>query len=232
VPSPHILVVHGALGSAEQMRPIAEALGELAPTRLVELPGHGDTALGVHEFSIRGFGGVLAAAAGASRPLVFGYSMGGYAALALEAERPGTFAGIVTLGTKFAWTPEAAAREVARLDASVIAAKVPRFAAMLEARHSRSGGWELNLSRTAALLTAIGRAPILDDATLARLSLPVLFGVGERDDTVGADETARVAAAVTNGRSTVLTGAGHAIESVSVDAIVTLVRSPLDAAGA
>ena len=57
-------------------------------------------------------------------PIVFGYSMSGYVALALEAERPGTFSGIVTLGTKFAWTPDVATTESARLDPAAISKKL------------------------------------------------------------------------------------------------------------
>ena len=40
-----ILVVHGALGSAAQMQPVAEALRTLGKVEIVELPGHGETPL-------------------------------------------------------------------------------------------------------------------------------------------------------------------------------------------
>ncbi|MEO7361019.1 MAG: alpha/beta fold hydrolase, partial [Gemmatimonadaceae bacterium] len=130
---PQIFVVHGALGSAAQMAPIAGALAALGTVHNVELPGHGRTVLPASsDFSMHTFVRALesklrgANADITQKPFVFGYSMGGYAALALEAEHPGTFAGILTLGTKFAWTPEVALREAGRLNADVIAEKIPK----------------------------------------------------------------------------------------------------------
>ena len=110
---PQIFVVHGALGSAAQMEPVANALASLGTVHNVELPGHGHTSLPASsDFSMATFVRALesdvrmANDVATEKPFVFGYSMGGYAALALEAEHPGTFAGILTLGTKFAWTPD------------------------------------------------------------------------------------------------------------------------------
>jgi len=141
-----IVVLHGALGAAAQMQPIADALrlidGVACDVHVIELPGHGETPLADDEdFGVAKFASVLAvqiAARGLVKPLCFGYSMGGYVALALEARAPGTFGGIVTLGTKFAWTPGGAAREVRRLDAGKLREKVPHFAAVLEARHAKA----------------------------------------------------------------------------------------------
>lgn len=225
MPRPSILVLHGALGSAEQMRPVADALAPLGAVRALEFPGHGASPLGAREFSVPGFVAWLAAALRADeRPLVFGYSMGGYVALALEAARPGTFAGIVTLGTKFAWTPESASREAARLDAVVIREKVPRFAAALEARHAAADGWESVLARTGALLRQVGDRPLLDAASLARVACPVTVAVGEQDDTVSPAEAREAAGQVADGLAEVLPGIGHPIERVPVPLVEALVR--------
>lgn len=101
---PHILVVHGALGSAAQMEPVRLALQALGDAHCVELPGHGNTPLATNaEFGMPLFVQHLREAVqrtaqlGNAAPFVFGYSMGGYVALALEAAYPGTCAGIVTL---------------------------------------------------------------------------------------------------------------------------------------
>ena len=115
-----ILILHGALGAAAQMQPIADVLraidGVQRDVHSIELPGHGETPLEQDEdFAIAHFADMVAeqiVQRGMARPLGFGYSMGGYVALALESRRPNSFCGIVTLGTKFAWTPDGAAREV------------------------------------------------------------------------------------------------------------------------
>src|SRR5688572_15611523 len=99
-----IIVLHGALGSADQMAPLAQAMEGIAPAEALEFPGHGATESGDVPFTIAGFAAWLASHPWISddgpRPFVFGYSMGGYIALALEARHPGSFAGILTLGTR------------------------------------------------------------------------------------------------------------------------------------
>lgn len=223
---PHIVVIHGALGSATQMQPVAEALRSVGTTSVIELQGHGVTPLGTDDtFGIDTFVGALAAHAARYHPdsavpepplIAFGYSMGGYVALACEARMPGTFAGIVTLGTKFEWTPELAEREASRLDPTRIAEKVPAFAATLEQRHAQAGGWQLNLRNTAALLRTLGEAPLLDRTALQRIRIPVIVAAGSRDGTVTAAEGERTAALMASASSAEIEGAPHPIEQVPV----------------
>jgi pimeloyl-ACP methyl ester carboxylesterase len=222
-----IVLLHGALGSAAQLGPIADELRALGPVHVLEFPGHGETALGATEFSIEGFAqfvGASLAARGLDRPRVFGYSMGGYVALALEAARPGTCGSIVTLGTKYAWTAVSAAREAAQLDADAIRATLPRFAAALEARHRIAGGWETLLVRTAALLHGLGSGAALDAGRLAAVRCPVCCAVGDRDSTVTVEETQALALAV-RGNTEVLAGVQHPIERLPAGTATALMRS-------
>jgi hypothetical protein len=53
--------------------------------------------------------------------------MGGYVALYAASKEPGLFKNIVTFATKYKWTPEICAAQVAMLDAEKIAAKSPDF---------------------------------------------------------------------------------------------------------
>jgi pimeloyl-ACP methyl ester carboxylesterase len=223
-----VIVLHGALGSAAQMAPVVNALGPLGRVRAFEFPGHGHSPGGSVPFTIAGFTDWLLSAlepVTTAPPVVLGYSMGGYVALALESRRPGTFAGIATLGTKFAWSPEAATRDGARLDADVIRAKVPRFAAALESRHVRAGGWEQVLRNTASLLAALGADPPLDARSLANVRARVVLGVGDADDTVDAAETATFAAMIPGATTCVLPGTPHPIERVASAEVVALVQA-------
>lgn len=233
----HVVVVHGALGSARQMQPVADALRGVASVTAPELPGHGDTVLPTgHTFTIDTFVRALrthvvelaAAAADAAdadraAPIAFGYSMGGYVALALEAAHPGTFSRIVTLGTKFEWTPDVASREASRLNAAMIAEKVPKFATLLQERHAGAGGWEMLLQRTALLLHALGASPTLNREALARIAIPVTVAVGERDDTVSLDEATRIAAMIPSAQSAAVVGAPHPIERVALADLCSLI---------
>jgi pimeloyl-ACP methyl ester carboxylesterase len=220
---PAVVVVHGALGSAHQMAPVADALRaqrRFAAVVNAELPGHGHTPLpNDGRFSMTTFAraiGDVIAREGLHRPLVFGYSMGGYAALLLEHLAPGTIGGVVTFGTMLHWTPDTAARAASRLDANVLRSKVPAFAALLAERHEQAGGWELVLERTAALLRELGDAPPLTDAVLARVHCPVHLLVGDRDDSVTFEETTRAASHLPRARASLLPDTPHPIEKVSL----------------
>jgi pimeloyl-ACP methyl ester carboxylesterase len=229
----NIFVVHGALGSAQQMRPVADALAALGNVINIELPGHGNTPLADRAFNMTTFVDVLGDAVEAitmyeddtdtaARPVGFGFSMGGYVALALEAQRPGSLAGIVTLGTRILWTPEVAAVETLRLDPDVITAKVPTFAAALDERHAAAGGWREMLRNTQSLLTSLGSAPVLTSESCAAVRIPVILAVGSRDDTVGSDEASTVAGWMPRAQSRVIPDIAHPIERVPVELVTAL----------
>jgi pimeloyl-ACP methyl ester carboxylesterase len=215
---PDVILIHGALGAIDQLESLAGALGSRATVHRLELEGHGSTPA-ASSYTTQGFTAnvrALMAEKGIARASLFGYSMGGYVALALAATSPESITCVATLGTKLAWTPEIAAKETSRLDAPTIRAKVPRFADALEARHAKSGGWELMLSRTAEYMTSLGDRPDLDAATLASLRQPVRLMVGDRDNVVTIEETRDTARAMPNGQLAVLPNTPHPFEQVRV----------------
>lgn len=220
---PSVVVLHGALGSGAQMQPVVEALRaqrRYAEVLAVELPGHGQTPLAAETaFDLRTFALALQAAihdAGLVRPVVFGYSMGGYVALLLELLAPGTIGGIVTLGTMLHWTPTIAAAAASRLDPQVIQAKLPAYAATLAARHSGVGGWKVVLTHTAAMLRELGEEPLLTNALLGSIHCPVHLLVGERDESVSLDDAVSAAAHLPRARASLLPDVPHPIEKVDV----------------
>jgi pimeloyl-ACP methyl ester carboxylesterase len=213
----HLILIHGALGAASQMAPLADAVRERFETHILELEGHGDTPSPQTQFSIDRFAGQLRElieSKSRAPALVFGYSMGGYVALRLASQQPDLIASIATLGTKLDWSPETAARETSRLDPTTIRAKVPKFADALERRHAHSGGWEHLLARTAELMKGLGANPVLDAASFARITARVRLMVGDRDTVVTVDETARGARALASGELAVLPGTPHPLEQV------------------
>ena len=225
---PALLIGHGALGSAEQMAPVAEAARAadvFAAVHVLELPGHGHTpALNDATFSMPAFADVIASRVrelAPERVLVFGYSMGGYAAVLAEQQQPGLVAGIVTLGTMLTWTPEVAEAGARRLNAEGMRAKVPAFADALAARHAECGGWELTLTRTAALLRALGASPLLTPASVTKVAAPVRLLVGSRDDSVTIDESQQFAEAMPRAEAVLLDGVPHPIEKVPLDLLMS-----------
>jgi len=87
---------------------------------------------------------------------VFGYSMGAYVALYLSSQHPEILGNIITLGTKFSWSPEIAEKEIKMLDPEIIKEKVPKFALSLEKRHSDN--WIILLNKTAEMILELVNA--------------------------------------------------------------------------
>jgi pimeloyl-ACP methyl ester carboxylesterase len=216
-----LILVHGALGDATQLAPLAAKLGSARRITVLELEGHGKTPFRNRPLRMEALAeSVVEAmdARGIERADFFGYSMGGYVALQIAATHPDRVERIVTLATKFAWTPEIATRETAMLDAATIRAKVPKFAAALEARHT-GAGWEALLAQTADLMHALGGRPLLSDPVLASIATPVRIGVGDRDATVSIDESAAAARQLPQGELEVHPRTPHPFEKAPLDRI-------------
>jgi len=221
-----LILIHGALGAASQMTPLAAALRERFETHVLELEGHGDTPSPHTHFSIDQFAEQLRrfiASKSLAPARVFGYSMGGYVALRLASQQPDLIASIATLGTKLDWSPQSAARETSRLDPATIRAKVPKFAGALEQRHVKSGGWEQMLARTADLMKGLGANPLIDAPAFANISARVRLMVGDHDTVVTIDETVRGAQALPSGELAVLPGTPHPLEQVRASLLASLI---------
>ena len=214
-----LVLLHGALGDATQLAPLATRLGDGRRVVVIELEGHGATPLRDRPLRIESFADDAIARLdrqGIARADVFGYSMGGYVALYLAATSPARIARVATLATKLAWTPEVAARESAMLDPVVIRTKVPRFAAALEARHT-GAGWEALLAHTAELLHELGARPRVTDTLLASVTHPVRISVGDRDATVTLEECVAAVRQLAGGELEVHPRTPHPFEKVSLD---------------
>jgi len=228
---PDVILIHGALGAIDQLEPLAVALRGRSTVHRLELEGHGSTPAS-GPYSTQAFVANVRAflvEKGIQRASVFGYSMGGYVALALAAAAPELVPSVATLGTKLAWTPDVAAKETSRLHAPTIRAKVPRFADALEKRHARSGGWESMLSRTADYMTSLGEHADVDAATLARIQQPVRLMVGDRDAVVTIEETRDTARALAKGQFAVLPDTPHPFEQVRIPLLAAHLDELFDA---
>ena len=228
----HLLLLHGALGARTQfdaLRPLLDpAWSVLAP----DLEGHGARDLnGGRPFRIEHFAENARdhlAEHGVTRAAIFGYSMGGYVALHLAATHPALVSHVVTLGTRLAWTREAAERECAQLDAATLMEKVPRFAVALAERHT-GAGWECVLRETAGLLRALGERPPLTPEVLRAISCPTRLMVGDRDATVTLEEARDAARALPRGELEVLPGTPHPFEKVRLERVARAIGEVLGA---
>lgn len=212
-----LLLLHGALGSAAQFAPLLAQLPSGKQVFAPDFPGHGKhPAEGA--FSMERFSGFIFDYLETHHlPSVdiFGYSMGGYAALFFAFKHPQKVRRIFTLGTKFDWNPETAERETALLDPEKISTKVPTFAEALALRHA-PGDWKTVLHRTADLLRDLGAGNGLPAAAIAQITCPVTIGLGESDNMVTQEESRAVAGMLPDGRFEILSGCKHPIEQTDV----------------
>jgi pimeloyl-ACP methyl ester carboxylesterase len=216
-----LVLLHGAVGSREQLAPLRACLGDGVDAHVLELDGHGVTAAPDRPFRAAHFAESVLAYLdrhSIARARFFGYSLGGYVALHLAGDHPDRVERVMTLATKFRWTPEGAVRETGMLDPAKITAKVPQFAQALEARHTALG-WTTVLERTREMMVALGASPDLTTERLTRLELPVRIAVGDRDSTVTVEESAEVARLVRNGELEVLPRTPHPFEKAPLERV-------------
>ena len=211
----HLLLLHGAIGAKDQLQPLAEKLNGQFIVHTLNFSGHGGAKM-PEEFSIETFAADVLTylkANSIEQVNIFGYSMGGYVALYLAKHHPEKVEKVFTLGTKFLWSPEIAAKELKMLDAGKIAEKLPAFAATLEKRHAPND-WKDVLKRTAEMMTALGNKNVLTTADYNGIGHPVLVGIGDKDTMVTLEETIDVYRSLKNAGLLVLPDTQHPIEKV------------------
>lgn len=219
-----IILLHGAIGAKDQLEPLAKELSAIGyQTYSFSFSGHGQTPYST-EFSIKHFAFELdrfVTENNLVKPDVFGYSMGGYVALYLASQKPDCLGKIITLGTKFAWSPEAAVKEIKMLDAKTIIEKIPKFAAALETRHGND--WELLLKRTGDMMMDLGNDNLLDARTFSQIKNKVLIGLADNDSMVTADETNNAASKIVAAKRYTLQNTKHPIESVNATELAKVI---------
>ena len=217
-----LLILHGALGAADQFSELRELLQEQYQVHTLNLSGHGGDALPNQPFSFNMFAeDVLTYMQEKSLQQVdiFGYSMGGFVALWLAHTYPERVNRIFTLATKFNWNPGTSEKEVKMLDPEKIKTKVPAFAQTLAQRHGQEQ-WEQVLYKTAELMQNLGQQNPLTAEVLAAVSQPVQVSVGDRDNMTSIEETVQVYRQLGNASLLVLPQTQHPFEKVNLQRLV------------
>lgn len=219
-----IILLHGALGGADQLKKLSDALQENFEVHTLEFSGHGGGAFG-SEFTINSLSVELSEFINAEKldkPLVFGYSMGGYVALKLAASQPENIGDILCLGTKFDWSKESTERELRMLNPEKIEAKIPQFAEALKKRH-HPNDWKDVMKRTAGLMLDLSDGTQLSEAELGAIKSRVKLCLGGKDTMVSKEETLAVSKKIQGSEFKILDGIPHPIEQVPVDLLKSLI---------
>lgn len=221
---PTLLMLHGALGTKDFCLPLLPYLTQHFQVIHFDFKGHGEDNWAGENLSIELFAAQIQAFLQTNeieKPFVFGYSMGGYTAMYLEKKYPNTFAGIITFGTIYNWTPENAKRQVAQMNWEKIQQKVPHFAQVMRQIHGEKVG---NLfSVLGNMLLGMGENPLLTSEDFTKIDIPVWVGVGDKDNNVSIDETLDVYRKLAKGSLFVLPNTPHAFEKVDIEAISNII---------
>jgi pimeloyl-ACP methyl ester carboxylesterase len=218
-----LILVHGALSSAQQMSVIAKSLEEHYSCSLPTLLGHGGKAIPPDGYSFGLFAQDLLQhmdEKGIQKADFFGYSMGGYAAMVLALAHPERVGRIATLGTKFDWNPTTALRETQMLNPDIMEQKIPAFTSYLSKVHAPVP-WRDVVSETASFMKRLGNNPDLHASALRNLKQVCLLLVGDQDSTAGVDATRTAAMCLPNGAFKVLPDTPHVLEKANVDVITS-----------
>lgn len=225
-----LLLLHGALGSADQLAPLAECLQDQFKVHCFTFSGHGGKGDLQQLFSIENFALELEQwlqANGLRAIPVFGYSMGGYVALYLAQYAADYFTRIITLGTKFAWSAQAASHEVQRLHPAVVAEKLPLFAQMLAKRH-HPHDWRTVMEKTAGMMLALGERPMLTREALAGINIPVTIMRGSEDRMVSSEESQQAVNWLPQATYKTLIGQPHSLEQLNLEMLQQEIRHTLN----
>lgn len=217
-----LLLLHGALGSASQLEPLRKSIADSGrPVYSMNFSGHSGRPFSTHGFGMACFvNDVLAfmKTNNLRQADIFGYSMGGYVALMLAWLHPEKLRTVVTLGTKFDWSPESAEREVKKMNPDKIEEKVPAFARLLQQRHSPQD-WKELMQKTAAMMTSLGASPLLTESNLKTIQQPITMLLGDQDDLADRAYSAQVANWLPNGKFVLLANTPHSIEKIDFSAL-------------
>jgi pimeloyl-ACP methyl ester carboxylesterase len=210
-----LILLHGALGSKAQVEPLMSYLGAHYETYVMNFHGHGGLPI-QREFSMDSFVDDILAfyeQNNIQKASFFGYSMGGYVALKLAIKYPEKVDKIITLGTKFNWTPDSATREIKMLNPKKIMEKVPKFGEMLSKRHAPQD-WKINMKYSADMMLALGNGDAVNN--FSSLNHTITLGIGTLDNMVTLDETQQIAHQIPNATLWQAEGFKHPIEQVDI----------------
>ncbi len=213
-----LLLLHGALGSSTQLDPLKRILVEEGfDVYSLNFSGHSGEPFSSN-FGIETFTENILTFLN-SKNLhtvnIFGYSMGGYVALWFAHLCPDRVGGIITLGTKFDWTPESALKEVKKLNADKIIEKVPAFARILQTRHAPND-WKELLEKTATMMLRLGDQPLLDESVVRKIHHHTFILLGDLDDMADRKYSEEVSRMLVNGKFIELLATPHPIEKVDL----------------
>lgn len=210
-----ILLLHGALATKEQCNPLLPFFSETFELHQLTFNGHGDKTADQPIRMQHLVDQVVDYLDERSIPKVniFGYSMGGYVALALAKKQPERVDRLATLGTILQWNKQIAEKECRLLNPEKMEEKIPGFVEHLDELHPK--GWKEVVNNTREMLQKLGQHPLIQKEEWKKIKTPVQLLIGDRDSTAGLESTERIYEQLPNAQLGVLPNTPHPFEKVN-----------------
>ncbi len=221
-----ILFLHGALGSKIQFTQIMNVLGDQYVSHSLNFSGHGGELIPAGGLTFDSFAGNILSYLDAhkiEKTNLFGFSMGGYAALYFAKLHPERVEKIITFNVKFNWDPISTAKETGFLDPDKMMEKVPGFANNLMLQHGLNI-WKNLLKSTSDMMHKLAETIVMSNEELATIKTPVLLGIGDRDTTSSIRETQDIYRLLPNAQMVVLPNTAHPFEKIDPDYLQLLIK--------
>lgn len=222
----NLLLLHGALASKNQFNNLISLLKNDFNADAINLSGHGGTPidpLGYH-FSV--FANDILRHIDSKqieKVNLFGYSMGGYAALSFAKLYPDRVERIFTLNVKFNWDKNSTEKEVSMLNADNLLAKVPHFADNLIRQHGEEK-WKNVLNQTGEMMRNLAVQPFLTDSDIKNIIVPTLLGIGDKDETSSIEETLEIHRKISDSQLLVIPNTKHPFEKINTELLCLFIK--------
>lgn len=222
-----VLLLHGALASRHQFDNLLPLIRNEINAEAINFTGHGGLNIPTHGYTFQQFEKDILKYAddhSIEKLNIFGFSMGGYAALFFASKHPDRVEKIHTLNVKFNWDPTSTAKETAMLDAEKMIQKVPGYANQLMMQHGLNM-WKEVLNKTSEMMTSLSKDLVLTNEDFERIQIPVRLAIGDKDFTSSVEETTQIYRKLKHGQLWVLPDTSHPFEKVSHQAVAESIRS-------
>src|SRR5699024_9671924 len=223
-----LLLLHGALATKAQFDPLIPFLQESYEWHRLTFMGHGREATDkpirmqdlvdqivdyLDEHNI-------------PKANIFGYSMGGYAALALAKKHPRRINKIATLGTILQWNKKVAKKECRLLNPDKMIGKIPDFVQHLDKQHPN--GWREVVNNTREMLQQLGQHPLIQKDDWQHIAVPIRLLMGDGDSTADLKRTAEIYKQLPNAQLGVLPNSTHPFNTVNKELLAMLLADHFD----
>lgn len=223
----NLILIHGALGSAQEFKSISSLLSKSFNVSLYEIPHHGkrsdsDISLSIEELTQD----LERYISKKGRCYIYGFCLGGYLALCLAQKGNKDIKGIITQGTNLYWSPEIAKKEVCTLNIDFLKEKANPFYEYLIDLH---GAYLPQLlEKTVDFMLALGYSPSISKNSVKSINCPVRMIRGGKDKMVSKEETVSICKSMGNGYYFEIPSFIHPLEFLNPKHVVRTIKVQIE----